>query len=136
MSGSIARITEPFGAFFAVCSAAHIVPPPEMPVRRPSFDARSFAVAIASAGGIGSSSSCSEPGASSSTFGMKSGVHPWIGCGAKAGCDSAGEPSALRVCSVPDLRSPAGSGSPRMILRSGSAAFSALPAPWKVPPVP
>ena len=37
VSGSMARITEPFGAFFAVSSAAHIVPPPEIPVRRPSY---------------------------------------------------------------------------------------------------
>ena len=27
------------------------------------------------------------------TFGMKSGVQPWIGCGLKAGCDATGDPS-------------------------------------------
>ena len=27
-------------------------------------------------------------GASSRTFGMKSGVQPWMGCAAKAGCDA------------------------------------------------
>ena len=45
----------------------------------------------------------------SSTFGMKSGVQPWIGCGLKAGCEEAGEPSGLRSCL--GLGSGSGSGS-------------------------
>ena len=93
----MARVTEPLGAVLAVSSAAHMVPPPEMPVRRPSLAARALAVAMASEAGMGTSSSIrSGMGASSSTLGMKSGVQPWIGCGLNAGCEEAGEPSALR----------------------------------------
>ena len=121
----------------AVSRAAHMVPPPEMPVRRPSLDASSLAVAMASAAGIGSNSSMiSDIGESSRTFGIKSGVQPWMGWGAKAGWEATGEPSGLRSVAMPDLSRPASAGSARTILMSGRAALIALPAPWKVPPVP
>jgi hypothetical protein len=43
VSGSIATNTEPSGAFFAVSTAAHMVAPPEIPVRMPSFRAMRLA---------------------------------------------------------------------------------------------
>ena len=85
---------------------------------------------------MGSSTSLSESSASSRTFGMKSGVQPWIGCGLKAGCEEAGEPSSLRSCAVPETSRPASAGSASTILSSGHFSLSFLPAPWKVPPVP
>mmetsp|Transcript_42538 Transcript_42538/g.134191 ORF Transcript_42538/g.134191 Transcript_42538/m.134191 type:complete len:203 (+) Transcript_42538:638-1246(+) len=136
VSGSMASMTDPSGAFLAVSSAAHIVPPPEMPVRSPSLAASALAVAMAEAAGMGTSSSLSWSGASSSTLGMKSGVQPWIGCGLKAGGDPAGAPSASRSVGMPLASRPASSGSASMILRSGRSFLSARPAPLKVPPVP
>ena len=60
---------------------------------------------------------------------MKSGVQPWMGWAAKAGCEAFGEPSALRSVATPEANNPAASGSARTIFTSGIAAFRALPAP-------
>ncbi len=43
MSGSIARMTDPFGAFAATLRAAANVPPEEIPQKMPSFAASSRA---------------------------------------------------------------------------------------------
>ena len=74
--------------------------------------------------------------ASAVSFGMKSGVQPCIGCGLKAGCAVAGDPSGLRACSVPLPRSCASSGSQTMILVSGISLASTRDTPFSVPPVP
>ena len=103
----------------------------------PSIRASFCAVSIASGPAMGTSSSyrfifC----ASSRTFGMKSGVQPWMGCAANAGCDPLGAPVGLRSVTVPDAMRPAASGSRRTIFVSGLAALMTRPTPWNVPPVP
>ena len=60
---------------------------------------------------------------------MKSGVQPWMGCAAKAGCEALGDPSGLRSVATPEASNPAASGSASTIFTSGIAAFRALPAP-------
>ena len=67
---------------------------------------------------------------------MKSGVQPWMGWAAKAGCEAFGEPSALRSVATPEANRPAASGSANTIFTSGIDALRAFPAPWNVPPVP
>mmetsp|Transcript_37148 Transcript_37148/g.63798 ORF Transcript_37148/g.63798 Transcript_37148/m.63798 type:complete len:328 (-) Transcript_37148:658-1641(-) len=136
VSASIASITEPSGARLATSSAAHIVPPPEIPVSIPSSRASLCATCMAPAEGTACSSPKSSGGASPSTFGIKSGDQPWIGCGLKAGCVPTGEPSAFRSVGMPDAMSPASSGSASTICTSGRSALIAFPAPWYVPPVP
>ena len=74
--------------------------------------------------------------ASPVSFGMKSGLQPCIGCGFKAGCGAAGEPSALRSCCVPLASIGASAGSQTTILVSGLSLASTRATPLSVPPVP
>ena len=117
VSGSIARITDPAGASAATLSAAANVPPEEMPQKMPSLPDSLRAVSMASASVTGTilwATSCF------STAGTKSGVQPWILCGAH------GLPSS----------SAAPAGSVAMIWVSGRASRSTSPTPVRVPPVP
>ncbi len=117
MSGSIARITEPFGAFCATFRAAANVPPEEMPQKMPSFDASAREVWIASSSATGRISSATER---SSTAGTKSGVQPWILCGLNSAPVSNDAPA----------------GSVTTMRVSGRAFLMMSPAPVSVPPVP
>ena len=75
VSGSMHKIELPFGADRATFKAPLKVAPPEIPVKMPSLDAKSFAHCMASGPSIGINSSCkSIP--DSKTSGMKSGVQP------------------------------------------------------------
>ena len=67
---------------------------------------------------------------------MKSGVHPWIGCGVKAEWLTAGEWSAPRCCTTPLPSSGAIDGSLNTIFVSGRSLRSTRATPVTVPPVP
>src|ERR1700741_4755469 len=110
----MARITAPLAASAATLSAAANVPPEEMPHRSPSLRARARAFSIASAS-VTATIWCAT--SRSSTAGMKSGVHPWILCGAQ------GLPA----------RSAAPAGSQAMMRGSGRGRRIICPAPVRVP---
>ena len=119
MSGSMARMAEPFSASAATRNAPANVAPEVMPTKIPSFVASSLLQRIASGPGMGKMRSMTLMAtASPVSLGMKSGVQPCRGCGLKLGCGLAGVPSGFRTCSIPLPSSWASSGSHTMILVS------------------
>ena len=128
VSGNMHKIELPFGADLATFKAPLNVAPPEIPVKIPSLDAKSFAHCMASGPSIGINSSfMSIP--DSRTSGMKSGVHPWTGCGVNAGCDATGAPDGFLSVFVPDANNGAADGSNKQIFTSGLFAYNAFETP-------
>ena len=134
----------PAGDSAASRSAHASTPPPDVPLRMPSFCASSRATAIASLPPTCMSESIAPAAEASATRrGMKSGAQPCSKCGRHVGCASLNEPlaaasspSAGYSVAAPDSSSGALSGSHTCILVAGDCRRSTRETPLSVPPVP